>query len=223
MSLLSTPQIAPSILTADFSRLKAEIRSIEQAGGQVLHLDIMDGHYVPNMSFGPMVVKSIRKATNLILETHLMISDPDQYLSNYVDAGAEVVLVHPSTCKSVRDTLRAIHKAGAKAGLVINPDEDISLIDPFLNEIDQVLVMSVYPGYGGQKFIPSVLTQLPAYLPRLIDNAILLEIDGGVNANTIGSLKDIGIDRFVAGSAVFNELATPGENYLNLLNELNRD
>ncbi|MCF7824347.1 MAG: ribulose-phosphate 3-epimerase [Candidatus Marinimicrobia bacterium] len=220
MSLLTAPQIAPSVLAADFSRLGAEVQSVQDAGGKILHLDVMDGHYVPNLSFGPLVVKALRETSNMLLEAHLMISYPDKYIESFIRAGADIILVHPSTCPSTRDTLRSIHSLGVKAGLVINPDENISLIDPYLDEMDQLLIMSVFPGFGGQKFIPSVLSQIPLYLPRLAENGILLEIDGGINLETIGSLKDMGIDRFVAGSAVFNKTYTPGENYLKLLSQI---
>ena len=220
---MKTVQVAPSILSADFARLQEQVDSVVQAGCEVLHLDIMDGHYVPNLSFGPMIVRSVRKLTNMELEAHLMISNPDKYLQNYSDSGSDVILVHPSTCPSPSDTLSRIHDLGAKAGLVINPDEAITLVEPFLQQMDQLLIMSVFPGFGGQKFMPGVLEQLPGILPALRDANIILEIDGGINMETISPLKDTGINRFVAGSAVFNRDANPGENYLALLNQLSRD
>lgn len=214
------PQIAPSVLSADFSQLGAQIDSIVEAGGEVLHLDIMDGHYVPNLTFGPMVVKAIRKMTDMLLEAHLMISEPDKYLKKFISAGADIVLVHASTCASVTDTLDNIHALGAKAGLVVNPDEDLTIVKPYLEQMDQLLIMSVFPGFGGQTFIPGVLDHLPKLLPLLHEHKILVEIDGGINLHTLPGLNRFGIDRFVAGSAVFNASATPKENFLNLLTQI---
>lgn len=223
MAILPNQQISPSVLSADFSRLGEQIDAIIEAEGNVLHLDIMDGHYVPNLTFGPLLVKAIRKLTEMELEAHLMISDPDRYVDDYIKAGADTVLVHPSTCGDVTQTLDHIHQMGAKAGLVINPDEKLDLILPFLDKMDQLLIMSVVPGFGGQLFIPEVLDSLPALMPKLIENNILVEIDGGINTSTIGELGNSGIDRFVAGSAVFNKLDSPKQNYLNLLKLLSKD
>jgi len=209
-------QISPSVLSADFSRLGDQIKSVADSGGQVLHLDVMDGHYVPNLTFGPLLVKAMRKMTDMVLEAHLMISEPDLYIENFVKAGADIVLVHPSTCSSVKDTLKNIKSLGAKAGLVVNPGEKLSIVDPYLGEMDQLLIMSVVPGFGGQSFMPEVLTDLPNMRQALIDNNVLVEIDGGINKTTIGSLLDRGISRFVAGSAVFNKQASPGENFKSL-------
>jgi ribulose-phosphate 3-epimerase len=218
--LENIPQISPSILSADFNHLGEQVRSVDEAGCQVLHLDVMDGHYVPNLSFGPMVVKAVRKMTDMILEAHLMISEPDKYLEDFIKAGADIVLVHPSTCPVLENTISHIHDLGAKAGLVINPDENISIIEPYMSQIEQVLIMSVYPGFGGQSFIPAVLNQLPEILHELKKHGILLEIDGGINLDTIPTLANIGIDRFVAGSAVFNKSASPAENYGQLLKNI---
>ncbi len=218
MAVSYQPQISPSILSADFSRLGEQIASVEGAGCEVLHLDVMDGHYVPNLTFGPMLVKAIRKMTPLVLEAHLMISDPDKYLDNFISAGADIVLVHPSTCKSVADTLQKIKDTGVKSGLVVNPDEDLSMVEPYIELMDQLLIMSVYPGFGGQSFIPTATDGLVALLPTLQENGVLIEIDGGINQTTIGSLAQSGIQRFVAGSAVFNNSAPPDENFLRLLN-----
>jgi ribulose-phosphate 3-epimerase len=182
----------------------------------------MDGQYVPNISFGPLVVEAVRKQTDVELESHLMISTPDDYLAEFIKAGSNTVLVHPSTCPSVMDTLKKIHDLGAKAGLVVNPDENLSLVLPYLNEMDQVLIMSVFPGFGGQKFISKVLKDLPDLLQAFRENDILVEIDGGVNNQTLPGLIGHGINRFVAGSAVFNSEASPGQNYLSLMNQLNQ-
>ncbi len=216
MTLNRRPQIAPSVLSADFSRLGEQIRSVEDQGGEVLHLDVMDGHYVPNLTFGPLLVKAMRKMTDMVLEAHLMISDPDEYIEHFVAAGADIVLIHPSTCPSVDQTLQNIKSLGAGAGLVVNPDEKLSIVVPFLEELDQLLIMSVVPGFGGQSFMPEVLNDLPDFRPVLEKNNVLVEIDGGINKSTIGSITDLGIHRFVAGSAVFNMAATPGENFKTL-------
>jgi len=213
VALTMKPQISPSVLSADFSKLGEQIASVAGNGGEVLHLDVMDGHYVPNLTFGPLLVKAMRKMTDMILEAHLMISDPDQYIENFVKAGADIVLVHPSTCASVRDTLRNIKSLGAKAGLVVNPGEKLSIVAPYLAEMDQLLIMSVVPGFGGQSFMPEVLNDLPELRPSLQKNNVLVEIDGGINQSTIGLVLDKGINRFVAGSAVFNKDASPGVNF----------
>ncbi len=220
MTVIKQLEIAPSVLSADFSQLGEQIASVARAGGQVLHLDIMDGHYVPNLTFGPMVVKALRKMTGMELEAHLMISDPDTYLDEFIAAGANVVLVHPSTCSAVLETLARIKSLGAKAGLVVNPDEKLSMVRPYLKQMDQLLIMSVFPGFGGQAFIPGVLDELPELLDQFAENKVLIEIDGGINHETIPTIRGLGIDRFVAGSAVFNHTADPGENYQNLLTRL---
>lgn len=213
-------QISPSILSADFTVLAEQIDSVVESGCEVLHLDVMDGQYVPNISFGPMVVKAVRRATDITLESHLMIAEPDKYLEAFANAGSDIILVHPSTCPSVDTTLDEIHKLGVKAGLVINPDEKLTDVLPYLERMDQILIMSVFPGFGGQEFIPEVLSNLPELLPVFAENDVLIEIDGGINAATLPSVVDKGIHRFVAGSAVFNQKASPSENYTQLANQL---
>jgi len=213
MTFIHPTQISPSVLSADFSRLGEQIADVEAAGCSILHLDIMDGHYVPNLSFGPLVVKAIRGVSESTLEAHLMISEPDRYIEHFVKAGADIILVHPSTCTDVSATLKTIRSLGAKAGLVVNPDEPLAIVEPFLGLMDQLLIMSVHPGFGGQAFMPEVLLDLPGLRPKLEDHGILVEIDGGINRSTIGSVLDMGIHRFVAGSAVYNDKAGPGDNY----------
>jgi ribulose-phosphate 3-epimerase len=210
-------KISPSVLSADFTRLAAEIASLNDAGCSLLHLDVMDGQYVPNITFGPMIVEAIRRLTDMELEAHLMIADPDKYIADFINAGADLVLIHPSTVESAVETLANIRKLGARAGVVINPNESLDLATPLLKHIDQLLIMSVYPGFGGQKFIPEVLDSLPAHLPAVMEAAVTIEIDGGVNISTLPNLQGRGISRFVAGSAVFNKKATPAENYRQLV------
>ena len=220
MAVLSKPQISPSVLSADFARLGEEIASVTEAGCEILHMDVMDGQYVPNISFGPLVIEAVRQITQLKLESHLMIKDPDKYLEAFIKAGSDIVLVHPLTCPSVQKTLEKIKTLGAQAGLVINPDEDIRSVEPYLEQMDQLLVMSVYPGFGGQKFMPSVLPGIEHFLEKLVEYKVILEIDGGINMQTIPSVANLGVDRFVAGSAVFNRQATPAENFTNLQSQI---
>lgn len=213
MAINMQAQISPSVLSADFSKLGEQIKSVGELGGKVLHLDVMDGHFVPNLTFGPILVKAMRKMTDMILEAHLMISNPDLYIESFIKAGADIVLVHPSTCNSVKETLKNIRSLGAKAGLVVNPDEKLSIVAPYLDLMDQLLIMSVMPGFGGQSFMPEVLNDLPGMRQALDDHSVLVEIDGGINKTTIGQVLNKGIHRFVAGSAIFNKHATPGENF----------
>ena len=216
MAVLKTPQIAPSVLSADFAQLGNQVHSVVEASCEILHIDVMDGHYVPNLSFGPLLLKALRRITNLELETHLMITNPDEYIEQFVKSGANIILVHPSTCKSVVDTLQRIRDLGAKAGLVVNPDEKMSMITPYLSYMDQLLIMSVHPGFGGQLFIPEVLMDLPELLPQLEASNVIIEIDGGINRTTLPTIKGLGIDRFVTGSAIFNQTAPPNINFLKL-------
>src|SRR5580698_8770117 len=176
------PEILPSILAADFTRLGEQIAQVEQGGATMLHLDVMDGHFVPNLTIGPPVVASIRKATRLTLDVHLMISDPDKYAPIFIEAGADQVLVHQEACKHLDGTLREIQKAGARAGVVINPATPISTLDEVLGLLDYVLVMSVNPGFGGQRFIPYALDKIRRLTWKKKDLGLQfpIEIDGGV-------------------------------------------
>jgi ribulose-phosphate 3-epimerase len=198
-------RIAPSILSADFGRLAEEVRAAERAGADWIHVDVMDGHFVPNLTIGPVVVEAVRAATRLPLDVHLMIEEPERSLEAYVRAGADRVGVHVETCPHLHRTLAQIREAGAKASVVLNPATPALLIEPVLGDVDQVLVMSVNPGFGGQRFIPSTLGKI-ATIRRWIDAAerpVELEVDGGIGPDTIGAAARAGANVFVAGTAVF--------------------
>ncbi len=199
--------IAPSILSADFSRLGEEIRAVEKAGADVIHVDVMDGHFVPNITIGPLVVKAVRKVTRLPLDVHLMISDPDRYLDDFARAGADWITVHVETCPHLHRTIDAIKQLGKKAGAVLNPATPLETLHYVLSELDLVMLMSVNPGFGGQSFIPSTPAKIRA-LKALIDQqglAIGIEVDGGIGTNTLAEVAGAGANIFVAGSAVFGQ------------------
>jgi ribulose-phosphate 3-epimerase len=198
-------RIAPSILAADFGRLADEVRAVERAGADWIHVDVMDGHFVPNLTLGPVVVEALRAATRLPLDVHLMIEAPERSLEAYVRAGADRVGVHVETCPHLHRTLAQIREAGAKACVVLNPATPAALVEPVLGDVDQVLVMSVNPGFGGQKFIPGTLAKL-AELRRRIDAAELsveLEVDGGIGPGTAAAVARAGANVLVAGTSVF--------------------
>lgn len=199
--------IAPSILSADFSRLGEEIRAVEKAGADVIHLDVMDGHFVPNITIGPLVVKAVRKVTRLPLDVHLMISDPDRYLDDFARAGADWITVHVEACPHLHRTIDVIKQLGKKAGAVLNPATPLECLNYILPELDLVMLMSVNPGFGGQSFIPSTPAKIRA-LKALIDQqglAIGIEVDGGIGTNTLAEVAAAGANIFVAGSAVFGQ------------------
>lgn len=198
-------EIAPSILSADFTRLAEAIEDVRAGGATVLHVDVMDGHFVPNITIGLPVVKSIRKATEMTIDTHLMISEPGRYAVEFVKAGADMVSVHVEADPHLQRTLTAIREAGAKAGVAINPATPIETLTEALPYADFILLMSVNPGFGGQKFIPTMLDKLRR-LRTMIDAQgldVRIEIDGGVDAENIGDVADAGAEIIVAGSAVF--------------------
>ena len=199
--------IAPSILSADFSQLGEEVRTVEKAGADWIHADVMDGHFVPNITFGPMVVSAVRQVTNLPIDVHLMIAEPDNYISGFVSAGADWISVQVETCPHLHRTIQLIKEKGAKAGAVVNPSTSLSSIEWVLNDLDYVLIMSVNPGFGGQAFISDSLDKIRD-LRRMIDKrnlSVLIEVDGGVNADTIADISAAGADVFVAGSAIFGK------------------
>jgi len=197
--------IAPSILSADFSRLGDEIRALEQAGADWVHIDVMDGHFVPNITIGPPIVAALRKVTKLPFDVHLMIEKPERYIQAFVDAGSDVITVHAEAASHLHRTIGFISEAGVKAGVTINPATPLMVVEPILPDCDLLLIMSVNPGFGGQKFIKNALAKI-GEARALIDRAapgVLLEVDGGVTQENIRSITDAGADVIVAGAAVF--------------------
>lgn len=200
-------KIAPSILSADFARLKDEIKDVEQGGADYIHVDVMDGHFVPNITIGPLIVDAIRPVTTLPLDVHLMIDNPDEYIDAFADAGADIISVHVEACTHLHRTIHAIKARGVKAGIVINPGTPVEMIYPILKDVDLVLFMTVNPGFGGQSFIADVLSKVKqaAVWRKEFAPHVEFEVDGGINAETAKLCTDAGVDVLVAGSAIFNQ------------------
>ena len=211
--------VAPSILAADFGNLERDIRAIENSQAQWIHADVMDGVFVPNISFGFGVVKAVRKMTRKTLDVHLMIVQPERYVRRFVEAGADIVTVHFEATECLHDCLRMIHEAGARAGISIKPGTDVGVLDEYLGEADMVLVMSVEPGFGGQKYIPESTARI-AQLRQMAARAgrdVIIEVDGGISATNAAEIYDAGADALVAGSAVF-KAQSPADEILKMLN-----
>jgi ribulose-phosphate 3-epimerase len=198
-------ELAPSILSADFAHLADQIRSATEGGATVIHVDVMDGHFVPNITLGPPVVKSLRRATDLPLDCHLMIENPDQYIPDFAEAGADWISVHQEACRHLNRTLHLVRSHGALAGVVINPATPVETLSEVLDIVDYVLVMSVNPGFGGQKFIPGAVHKIRrlADLRSQRDLAYRIEVDGGIDVTTVGDVVRAGAEILVAGNAVF--------------------
>ena len=198
-------KIAPSILSADFSRLGEEIRKVEDAGADWIHVDVMDGAFVPNITVGPFILEAVRKVTALPLDVHLMIERPEQYISEFADAGADIITVHFEACTHLHRTIQAIKEKGKKAGVSVNPATPLVSIKYVLGDIDLLLIMSVNPGFGGQRFIPSALEKIKK-ARQMVDKIganVSIEVDGGVKLENIGEVASAGADIFVSGSGVF--------------------
>lgn len=198
-------QIAPSILSADFSRLGEEIRAVDEAGADIIHIDVMDGHFVPNITIGPLVVQAARAVTSKVLDVHLMISDADRYVDAFAAAGADWITVHVEACNHLQRTVSRIRELGKRPGVVLNPATSLASLDYILEEIDLVMLMSVNPGFGGQSFIPSTLGKIRQLRQRVEELRLHvdIEIDGGVSGKTIEDIAVAGANIFVAGSAVY--------------------
>ncbi len=197
--------IAPSILSADFARLGEEIRAVEEAGADWIHIDVMDGHFVPNITMGPLVVEAVRRSTRLPLDVHLMIENADRYIPDFIEAGADLVAVQVEACVHLNRSIQLIRECGARPGAVLNPATPLESLAWVLEDVDFIMLMSVNPGFGGQQFIPNTLARIRQLREMLNARGLapLIEIDGGVNAGTIADIAAAGADVFVAGSAIF--------------------
>ncbi|UOY93681.1 ribulose-phosphate 3-epimerase [Ectobacillus sp. JY-23] len=200
-------KIAPSILSADFAKLGEEVREVERGGADYIHVDVMDGHFVPNITIGPLIVEAIRPVTNLPLDVHLMIENPDAYIETFAKAGADIITVHVEACPHLHRTIQLIKSYGVKAGVVLNPHTPVSMIEHIIDEVDMVLLMTVNPGFGGQTFIASVLPKIEQVADMVRERGlnVEIEVDGGVNTETAKLCVEAGANVLVAGSAVYNK------------------
>ena len=200
-------KISPSILSGDFSQLGSEIQKLEKAGADMIHVDVMDGHFVPNLTIGPPVIKALRKHSKLPFDVHLMISPVHKYIKNFADAGADIITIHPEATENLADTIKHIKSFNKKVGLSLNPDTQIDIIKDFLNEIDLVLIMSVHPGFGGQKFIPDVLKKIKDLdqIKKQKNMNFDIEVDGGINFSNSKLVKEAGANILVSGTTIFKD------------------
>ena len=200
-------QISPSILSADFSQLGNEIKRLEKGGADLIHVDVMDGHFVPNLTIGPPVIKALRKCTKLPFDVHLMISPVHKSLKDYAEEGADIITIHPEATENLSESINHIKKLNKKVGLSLNPDTDIKKIINYLNQIDIVLIMSVFPGFGGQKFIPEIVTKIKELDKIKKENNLIfdIEVDGGINFSHYKSVVEAGANILVSGSTIFKE------------------
>lgn len=198
-------KIAPSILSADFGRLGEEVKAVENAGADWIHIDVMDGHFVPNITVGPLVVEAVSQTTDLPIDVHLMIENPDRYVSEFVEAGADIVTVHVENCPHLHRTIQLIKDQNARPGVVVNPATSLSLLEEILCEIDLILLMSVNPGFGGQSFIPSMIDKIE-YLREIIEKSgapIDIQVDGGIKIENASEIREAGANILVVGSGIF--------------------
>jgi ribulose-phosphate 3-epimerase len=212
--------IAPSILSADFTRLAEELRAVEDAGADMIHVDVMDGHFVPNITIGPFIVEAVKRATSLPLDVHLMITNPEKYIKDFAEAGSDIITIHAEATKDLKQTLGDIKKLGKKAGVSINPGTPVSAIKDVIEEADLILVMSVNPGFGGQSFIEDALDKIKN-IRAILDEAnseAILEVDGGIKISNIKNAGEAGAELFVAGSAVFGS-----DNYKETITEMKKE
>lgn len=216
-------EIAPSILSADMGNLNEDIRKIVEGGTRYIHIDVMDGMFVPNISFGFPILKAVRKMTDVVLDVHLMIADPDRYIEEFYQAGADIICVHAEACTHLHRTIQRIKQLGVKAAVALNPGTPLSVLDYVLEDLDMVLIMSVNPGFGGQKFIPASLRKIRELRQMLEERGLSgldIEVDGGVGMNNILQIKEAGANIFVAGSAVFHgDCLKNTKDFLKLISE----
>ncbi|MBO6480682.1 MAG: ribulose-phosphate 3-epimerase [Pelagibacteraceae bacterium] len=205
--MTSSIKISPSILSCNFSKLGEEIKSLEKAGADLIHIDVMDGHFVPNITIGPEVIKKIRPLTKVPFDVHLMISPVDNFIEDFANAGSDIITIHPEATKDLKKSIELIKKFDKKVGISLNPNSEISLVEPYLNDIDLILVMSVNPGFAGQKFKPEVLKKLEKIKKIIVSKnlKIDLEIDGGISFQNSIDAKNAGANILVSGSTIFNE------------------
>lgn len=198
--------LSPSLLSIDFNNIEKNANVLDEAGVKWYHLDVMDGAFVPNISFGPPVIKAIRKITDAFFDVHLMINEPKRYIDAFKDAGADILTIHYEACEDLDETISLIRKAGLKCGLAINPETDTKVLKPYIDKVDMILIMSVHPGFGGQKFMPVAIEKLNKVKEwsEKINPDLLIEVDGGINFDNVSTVLDAGANVIVAGSACFN-------------------